>query len=153
MFMEKSSVFKRCNFLVLLAVSAMFWACSDDESDDFVGGASGDMGIVAKDIAGLAQKGPFVEGSAVTVQGIDCKTLKFTDEVFEGWVKSDKGDFTVESVTLKSTCALFEVTGEYRSGRDYAACADRPEGPQERKHQRAHRAGIRTPDVPRDREG
>jgi uncharacterized protein (TIGR02145 family) len=41
--------------------------------------------------------------------------MELTDEKFSGSVKSDKGDFTVESVTLKSTCALFEVTGEYRS--------------------------------------
>ena len=102
-----------CAFAAMAILTA---ACSDDESDDFVGGASGDMGIVANlDVAGVSQKGPFVEGSAVTVQGVDCKTLKFTDEVFEGKVKSDKGDFTVADVSLKSTCALFEVTGEYRS--------------------------------------
>ena len=99
----------------LAAMAILAAACSDDESDDFVGGASGDMGIVAKDIAGLAQKGPFVKGSVVTVQGIDCKTLQLTDELFEGEVKSDKGDFTVKNVSLKSTCALFEVTGVYRS--------------------------------------
>ena len=116
MFMEKSSVFKRCNFLVLLAACAMFWACSDDKS--VAGGSTEDAGIIAiknLDVAGLTQKGPFVKGSAVTVQGIDCKTLKLTDEHFEGSVKSDKGDFTVKEVSLKSTCALFEVTGIYRS--------------------------------------
>ena len=99
----------------LAMASIVATACSDDDSG-FAGGSTEDTGIVANlDVAGVSQKGPFVEGSAVTVQGIDCKTLKFTDEVFEGTVKSDKGDFTVESVTLKSTCALFEVTGEYRS--------------------------------------
>ena len=98
----------------LAAMAILMAACSDGKSD-VAGGASGDMGIVAKDIAGLAQKGPFVKGSAVTVQGIDCKTMKFSDEVFEGKVKSDKGDFTVEDVSLKSTCALFEVTGFYRN--------------------------------------
>ena len=99
-----------------LAVMAILTAaCSDDESDDFVGGASGDMGIVAKDIAGLAQKGPFVKGSKVTVQGIDCKTLELTDEIFEGKIASDKGDFAFDDVTLSSTCALFEVSGIYRN--------------------------------------
>ena len=99
----------------LAAMAILTAACSDDESDDFVGGASGDMGIVAKDIAGEALKGPFVKGSAVTVQGIDCKTMKFSDEVFEGKVKSDKGDFAFDDVTLSSTCAVFEATGKYRS--------------------------------------
>ena len=65
------------------------------------------------DVAGVTQKGPFIKGSTVTVQGMDCKTLKFTDEFFEGTVKSDKGDFTFDDVTLSSTCALFEVTGYY----------------------------------------
>ena len=99
-----------------LAVMAILTAaCSDDESDDFVGGASGDMGIVAKDVAGLAQKGPFVKDSKVTVQGIDCKTLELTDEIFEGKIASDKGDFAFDDVTLSSTCALFEVSGIYRN--------------------------------------
>ena len=95
-------------------VSIVLVACSDDKS--VAGGSTEDAGIIAiknLDVAGLTQKGPFVKGSAVTVQGIDCKTLKFTDEFFEGTVKSDKGDFTFDDVTLSSTCALFEVTGYY----------------------------------------
>ena len=103
-------------FFGCLAVGTMFWGCSDNDGKDVAGGASGDSGIVANlDVAGVSQKGPFVKGSAVMVQGIDCKTLEFTDEVFEGKVKSDKGDFTVEDISLKSTCALFEVTGIYRN--------------------------------------
>jgi uncharacterized protein (TIGR02145 family) len=87
-------------------------------NDDVAAGASGDSGVYAiktLDVAGVSQKGPFVTGSAVTVHGIDCKTLKISDEHFEGEVKSDKGDFIVEGVSLKSTCAVFEVTGKYRS--------------------------------------
>ena len=110
----KESMLKWGAALGMLAVSAMFWACSDDKSD-VAGGASGDMGIVAKDIAGLAQKGPFVKGSAVTIRGIDCKTLELSDEIFEVEIKSDKGDFAFDDVTLSSTCALFEVSGKYRN--------------------------------------
>ena len=97
------------------AMAAFVAACSSSDDKDVAGGASGDMGVVAMKIAGAAQKGPFVKGSAVTVQGIDCKTLQLTDERFEGEVNSDKGDFSVKDVSLKSTCALFEVTGLYRS--------------------------------------
>ena len=114
--MEKSSVLKWSKFFGVLVVGTMFWACSDGEKT--AGGSTEDAGIIAikdLDVAGVTQKGPFVKGSAVTVQGIDCKTLKQTDEHFEGEVKSDKGDFTVKEVSLKSTCALFEVTGLYRS--------------------------------------
>jgi len=101
-----------------LASMALLAACSSSDDKGVAGGASGDAGIVAiKDleVAGVSQKGPFVKGSAVTVQGIDCKTMKFSDEVFEGKVKSDKGDFAFDDVTLSSTCAVFETTGKYRS--------------------------------------
>ena len=92
--------------------SAFVVACSD--SDKTAGGTTEDAGIIADlNVAGLTQKGPFVKGSAVTVQGIDCKTMEFTDEKFEGEVKSDKGDFEVKDVNLSSTCAVFEVTGAY----------------------------------------
>ena len=116
--MEKSSVLKWSKFFGVLVVGTMFWACSSSDDKSVAGGSTEDAGIIAikdLDVAGVTQKGPFVKGSAVTVQGIDCKTLQLTDEHFEGEVKSDKGDFTVKEVSLKSTCALFEVTGVYRS--------------------------------------
>ena len=63
----------------LAMASIVATACSDDDSG-FAGGSTEDTGIVANlDVAGVTQKGPFVKGAAVTVQGIDCKTLKFTD--------------------------------------------------------------------------
>ena len=113
--MNRSFMARLIPACALAAMAILTAACSDDESDDFVGGASGDMGIVAKDVAGLAQKGPFVKGSKVTVQGIDCKTLELMDEIFEGKIASDKGDFAFDDVTLSSTCALFEVSGIYRN--------------------------------------
>lgn len=101
-----------------LASMAFLAACSSSDDKSVAGGASGDAGVVAVkdlDVAGLTQKGPFVKGSAVTVQGIDCKTLEISDEYFEGQVNSDKGDFALDNVTLSSSCALFEVTGKYRN--------------------------------------
>lgn len=104
---------KSVGFVLLLVSAILFAACSDSK---VAGGSSDDAGIYAvKDlnVAGVSQKGPFVKGSAVTVQGIDCKTMELTGERFDGIVKSDKGDFTVENVSLSSTCAVFEVTGYY----------------------------------------
>lgn len=115
-FMNKEMIMKWNRIFGCFAIGAMFWACSGSDDKDVVGGASGDSGITAVtdwEVAGVTQKGPFAKGSAVTVRGIDCKTMKFTDEIFEGEVKSDKGDFAVEGVTLKSTCAVLEVTGQY----------------------------------------
>ena len=99
-------------YFAMFLIVSLFWACSD--SDKTAGGTTEDAGIIADlNVAGVTQKGPFVKGSAVTVQGIDCKTLKFTNEKFEGKVKSDKGDFEIKDVNLSSTCAVFEVTGNY----------------------------------------
>ena len=111
----KRFISKSITLLMAIASAGLLGACSEDK---VAGGASGDAGVVAVkdlDVAGVSQKGPFVKGSAVTVQGIDCKTMNFTDEVFEGEVKSDKGDFAVDDVTLSASCAVFAVTGKYRS--------------------------------------
>jgi len=99
-------------FALAFAFVSIFSACSEKVA----GGSSDDAGIYAikdLDVAGVSQKGPFVKGSAVTVQGIDCKTVELTHEIFEGSVKSDKGDFGVDDVNLSVSCALFEVTGHY----------------------------------------
>jgi len=109
--MKNMCIFFKNGFVAsAFAAMAFLVACSND---DVAGGASGDAGIVAiknLDVAGLTQKGPFVTGSAVTVQGIDCKTLEFSNEHFEGEVKSGMGDFIVKGVSLKSTCAMLKVT-------------------------------------------
>ena len=100
--------------LAFVAVCALVVACTSSNGDGFAGGTSEDAGIIADlNVAGAAQKGPFVKGSEVTVQGIDCKTMKLTGEKFEGEVKSDKGDFEVNDINLSSTCAIFEVSGYY----------------------------------------
>ena len=102
---------KSIGFVLLLVSAILFAACSDSK---VAGGSSDDAGIIADlNVAGVSQKGPFVKGSAVTVQGIDCKTMELTGERFDGVVNSDKGDFEVNNVNLSSTCAVFEVTGFY----------------------------------------
>mgnify|MGYP003370642796 CR=1 FL=1 len=45
--------------------------------DDFGTGYSIFNAIKDLNVAGVAQKGPFVKGSAVTVRGIKCKKLEF----------------------------------------------------------------------------
>ena len=112
-----------------LAIGAMFWACSDGDSDsmDLGGGASGDAGVVAVtdwEVAGVSQKGPFVTGSAVTVQELDGITLKQTGKSFKGSIKSDKGDFAIKDINLGSQYAILEASGYYRdeiSGKKSAA--------------------------------
>ncbi len=99
--------------VLLFAVTSLLISCSGDKTAGTDEQSEGIVAIKNLDIAGVSQKGPFVKGSAVTVQGMDCKTMKLTGESFEGTVKNDKGEFTVDNVTLSSSCAVFEVTGNY----------------------------------------
>jgi uncharacterized protein (TIGR02145 family) len=116
----KMRVFEKNKGFLAQAIAfamASFWvtACtSSNEDGGFAGGTTEDAGIIADlNVAGLAQKGPFVKGSVVTLQGVDCKTMEFTDEVFEGAVINNDGEYVVENVNLSVTCALLEVTGYY----------------------------------------
>ena len=105
------SVVKVFDLFLALALAMLMASCSDDK---MAGGTTEDAGIIADlDVAGLAQKGPFVKGSVVTLQGVDCKTMEFTDEVFKGAVINDDGEYVVENVSLSVACALLEVTGYY----------------------------------------
>ncbi|SIO40891.1 hypothetical protein [Fibrobacter sp. UWB11] len=100
--------------LPVFAFGILFWACSDN---DVAGGASGDAGVYAikdLDVAGVSQKGPFVTGSAVTVQELDGITLKQTGKSFKGTIKSDKGDFAIKDINLQSQYAILEANGYYR---------------------------------------
>lgn len=93
---------------------ALLCACS--EKEDTAGTCEESEGLYAvqdKKVAGVLQKGPFAKGSHVTVRGMDCKTLELSDEVFEGEVQSDKGDYVVGDVTLSSPCAEIEAKGYY----------------------------------------
>ena len=116
-FTKKESIMKWNRILGCLAVGAMLWACSDNDGKDVAGGASGDAGIIAVEdleVAGVSQKGPFVTGSAVTVQELDGITLKQTGKSFKGSIKSDKGDFAIKDINLESQYAILEATGYYR---------------------------------------
>ena len=98
----------------MLLIAALIWACSD--GDKTAGGTTEDAGIIADlNVAGMTQKGPFVKGSAVVAQGISCESMTLTGEKFEGVVRSDKGDFEINDITLSSTCAVFEVSGYYQN--------------------------------------
>ena len=99
----------------LALMSAFVLGCSSE--DNLAGGASGDAGIVTVkglEVAGVSQKGPFVTGSAVTVQELDGITLKQTGKSFKGRIKSDKGDFAIKDINLSSQYAILEASGYYR---------------------------------------
>jgi len=102
--------------LPAFALGSFFMAaCSDGK--DTAGTSEESEGITAVkdlDVAGVSQKGPFVTGSAVTVQELDGITLKQTGKSFKGSIKSDKGDFAIKDINLESQYAILEATGYYR---------------------------------------
>ena len=93
-------------------------SCGDDSktADNSINGS--DEGIVTitdKTISGVSQKGPFVNGSSVTVQELDGETLAQTGGSFEGKIKNDMGEFSVKVKKLESQYALLKATGFYRN--------------------------------------
>lgn len=93
-------------------------SCGDGSktTDNSVNGS--DEGIIAitnKTISGVSQKGPFVNGSSVTVQELDDETLAQTGGSFEGKIKNDLGEFSVKVKKLESQYVLLKANGFYRN--------------------------------------
>ena len=103
--------------LSAFALGTIFMAACSDAGKDTAGTSEEAEGITAVtdwEVAGVSQKGPFVTGSAVTVQELDGITLKQTGKSFKGSIKSDKGDFAIKDINLKSQYAILEASGYYR---------------------------------------
>ncbi len=105
-----------------LSTACIFAACGDDSSSGGMAGGSVEDGeIIAeeiipienKTISGVSQKGPFVEGASVTVQELEGKTLAQTGRSYEGKIKGDRGEFSVDVINLESQFALLKANGFY----------------------------------------
>ena len=103
--------------IVVMFFAVLFLAaCGDDNKN--AGGTVEDgevVAIVDKTISGVSQKGPFVNGSSVTVQELNGKTLAQTGLGFEGKIKNDLGEFSVKVNKLESQYALLKANGYYRN--------------------------------------
>ena len=94
----------------------VFVACGDDSKTS--GGSVEDQEVIAisdKTISGVSQKGPFVNGSSVTVQELNGETLAQTGDSYEGKIKNDLGEFSVKVTKLASQYALLKANGFYRN--------------------------------------
>lgn len=112
-------VFGECLvFTVAFAILLGFVvACSNSDDEDLVGGASGDAGVIAitnKQIAGVAQKGPLVEGSSVVLRETSAEgNLKPTGREYYTTITGDKGEFAIDSINLESQYVLLSAEGYY----------------------------------------
>ena len=104
------------SIVAMFLVTLFLAACGDDNKN--AGGTVEDgevVAIVDKTISGVSQKGPFVNGSSVTVQELNGKTLAQTGLGFEGKIKNDLGEFSVKVNKLESQYALLKANGYYRN--------------------------------------
>ena len=102
--------------VVMFFAVLLLAACGDDNKN--AGGTVEDgevVAIVDKMISGVSQKGPFVNGSSVTVQELDGETLAQTGNSYEGKIKNDMGEFSVKVAKLASQYALLKANGFYRN--------------------------------------
>ena len=106
-----------CAIALLIAVfSGLMLSCS--ESSERSPAAYVIPEVTAVDninISGVSQKGPFVNGSSVTVQELEGTTLAQTGKSFKGKIANDRGEFSISSVSLVSQYALLEANGYYRN--------------------------------------
>jgi hypothetical protein len=114
---EKKDLNMKKWILPVFALGTIFLAACYDSGNETAGTSEEAEGITAVtdwEVAGVSQKGPFVTGSAVTVQELDGITLKQTGKSFKGTIKSDKGDFAIKDINLQSQYAILEASGYYR---------------------------------------
>lgn len=76
-------------------------------------GQSGETVVKDASISGVSQKGPFVNGTAVSVHELDGETLAQTGKTFKGNISNAKGEFSISSVTLASPYAILEASGYF----------------------------------------
>ena len=104
------------SIVAMFLVTLLLAACGDDNKN--AGGTVEDgevVAIVDKTVSGVSQKGPFVNGSSVTVQELDGETLAQTGDSYEGKIKNDMGEFSVKVTKLASQYALLKANGFYRN--------------------------------------
>ncbi|SHL96994.1 FISUMP domain-containing protein [Fibrobacter sp. UWB7] len=66
-------------------------------------------------ISGVAQKGPYLQGSTYRIISLDGKTFKTTGDTLTDQFNNSKGSYTFTDLNLSSQYAMIEASGYYRS--------------------------------------
>jgi uncharacterized protein (TIGR02145 family) len=93
-------------FLFLCSCSLCFNGCKRDDVP------SGDSSIFIESLSGFAQKGPYVNGSSVTLLELD-ETLAATGKSFETQIIDNSGLFNLSQFKLVSPYVMLKVDGYY----------------------------------------
>lgn len=99
--------------LALFTTAFFVGACSNGDKKNAGGSTEAENAIADKTVAGVSQKGPFVNGSTVTLHEVDGDNLVQTGKSFTGKVASDKGEFKISNIDLNAPYALLEAEGYY----------------------------------------
>ncbi|PZW72574.1 fibrobacter succinogenes major paralogous domain-containing protein [Fibrobacter sp. UWR1] len=96
--------------------------CGDDLFSMNLNGGSGEVVVPGEDVvslaklSGVSQKGPFINGSTVTLFELDgSRSLVQTGRTFGGEIITDDGRFSVNNVSLKSSYVRMTANGFYRN--------------------------------------
>jgi uncharacterized protein (TIGR02145 family) len=103
-------------FLLTSILFSLFLACS--EGDKNAGGSTeveNEVAITNKTIVGVSQKGPFINGSTVTLYELNFETQAQTGKSFIGQIEDDHGSFSISKIELTSQYALLNANGFYRN--------------------------------------
>lgn len=98
--------------LLLVALSALISACSDDAS---LGGGADFLPTEKRTVSGFVQKGPFLRGSVVSVLELDAETFVPTGFVSEGTIRNDSGAYSVELEGFLSPNVLVKAEGMFHN--------------------------------------
>lgn len=115
---NKLSLFDFLSIVGLSILACVFLAACGDKNDKGAGGATEEtkgIAITDKEVAGVSQKGPFLTGSTVHLYELNGIDFIQTGKSFAGKTNSDKGDFSISKINLKSQYALLEAHGYYRN--------------------------------------
>ena len=98
-----------CYFVLGVA----FTGCgSDSSSSPYETSAKDANEPFSGDVSGIAQVGPFVEGSNIVIQGLD-STFIMVFEEFTGEVADNDGAYSIKEVSSETNYGYAKVTGKF----------------------------------------
>ena len=97
---------------MLAAIFALSACGSDSSSSPYETSAKDANKPFSGDVSGIAQVGPFVEGSNIVIQGLD-STFIMVFEEFTGEVADNDGAYSIKEVSSETNYGYAKVTGKF----------------------------------------